>query len=105
MSDQVRETACLVLMDRERLETRIIALRVVHEPHRGHIRLYDVDFLQRGDDQQLEAEPAEQLECEPGRLVGTAAGATTNLGAFKRRVSALARGVEGLQPSQRSTRA
>jgi hypothetical protein len=29
-----------------------------------------VDLLQRGDDEQLQAEPAEQLQREPGRLVG-----------------------------------
>jgi hypothetical protein len=32
-----------------------------------------VDLLQRGDDEQLQAEPAEQLQREPGRLVGAPA--------------------------------
>ena len=73
LGDLVRGPAGLVLVDRERLQPRVVALRVVHEAHRGHVRLDDVDLLQRGDDQQLQAEPAEQLQREPGRLVGAAA--------------------------------
>ena len=62
-----------VLLDGERLQPRVVVLRVVDEPHRGHVRLDHVDLLQRGDDQQLQAEPAEQLKREPGGLVGAAA--------------------------------
>jgi len=73
LGDLVRGPPGLVLVDGERLQPRVVALRVVHEPHRGHVRLDDVDLLQWGDDQQLQAEPAEQLQREPGRLVRAAA--------------------------------
>jgi hypothetical protein len=71
--DLVRGPAGLVLLDRHRLQPRVVALRVVDIAHRGHVRLDDVDLLQGGDDQQLEAEPAEQVQREPGRLVGAPA--------------------------------
>ena len=48
-------------------------MRVVDEADRRHVRLDHVDLLQRGDDQQLQAEPGEQLEREPGGLVRAAA--------------------------------
>ncbi len=63
----------LVLLDRQRPQPGVAGRRVVDETDRGHVRLDDVDLLQRGDDQQLQAEPLEQLEREPGRLIGPAA--------------------------------
>ena len=73
LGDLVRGPARPVLLDRQRLQPRVVAVRVVDEADRGHVRLDDVDLLQRGDDQQLQAEPAEQLQREPGRLVGAPA--------------------------------
>src|SRR5580704_9160006 len=65
--------AGVVLLDRQRLQPGVAARRVVHEADRGNVWLDDVDFLQRGDDQQLQAEPGEQLERKPGRLIRAAA--------------------------------
>jgi hypothetical protein len=66
LAKRVRKAAGLIFLYREGLQPRIVAARVVYETHRGHVRLDDVNFLQRGDDQQLQAEPAEQLQGEPG---------------------------------------
>ena len=46
---------------------------VVHIADVGHKGLNDVDFLQRGDDQQLQIEPLEQLQTVAGGFVGAAA--------------------------------
>ena len=62
-----------VLLDGERLQPREHARGVVHEADGGDVRLDDVDLLQRGHDQQLQAELAEQLQREPGGLIGAAA--------------------------------
>ena len=62
-----------VLLDGQVLQPRAVARRVVDEANRRDVRLDDVDLLQRRDDQQLQAEPAEQVERKPGGLVGAAA--------------------------------
>ena len=59
----------LVLLDRQRPQPGVPGRRVVDEADRGHVGLDHVDLLQRRDDQQLQAEPLEQLEREPGRLI------------------------------------
>src|SRR5487761_580586 len=71
--EHVRLPPGAVLLDRKGLEPGRTAHWVVDEPDRIDVRLDDVDLLQRRHDQQLEAEPFEQLEGEPGRLVRAAA--------------------------------
>src|SRR6266851_1726654 len=65
LGEPVRGSAGSVFLDRQRLQARIAARGVVDEPDGRHVRLDDVDLLQRGDDQQLQAELSEQLEREP----------------------------------------
>src|SRR2546429_1609973 len=72
LADQVGQAPGVILLDRQGLQPGKVALRVVHEADRRHIRLDNVDLLQRGDNQQLQAELVEQLEREPGGLVRAA---------------------------------
>ena len=45
----------------------------MHEPQPGDIRLDDVDFLQRRDDQQLQVHAAKQFQSIARRLIRAAA--------------------------------
>src|SRR2546429_8818664 len=66
LADQVGQAPGVILLDRQGLQPGEVALRVVHKADRRHIRLDNVDLLQRGDNQQLQAEPGGQLERGPG---------------------------------------
>src|SRR5258708_37712297 len=44
----------------------------MHEAYAGNIRLDDVDFLQRSDNQKLKIEALEQFEAIAGGLIGAA---------------------------------
>ena len=71
----LRWPACVSaeLLDGQRLQPGVAAGRVVDEPDRPHVGLDHVHLLQRGDDQQLQAEPGEQFQRIAGRDVRAAA--------------------------------
>src|SRR5258708_5852580 len=71
--ERVGDLASPVLLDGERLQPGAVVAWVVDKADSRDVRLDHVDLLQRSDDEQLQAEPVEELEREPGRLVRAAA--------------------------------
>src|SRR5262245_2249473 len=69
LAEGMRDPPGVVLLDGERLQPGVLARRVVDAADRRHVGLDYVDLLERGDDQQLQPEPPEQLKREPGRLI------------------------------------